>query len=156
VGCLALCFQHSIEQTAGGIGIRNMWHEPWHESTLAGVPPGLMSKSLRIPDPVRAVSGTRFSGGADGFHRLISLAPGWFTAQPECHSNCWEENIMLRSDLMMVGRGVMAAGFCLARRAGTAHGPIVTKGGALMVVHCDVPLDVTWSPVENGEPEIAR
>jgi hypothetical protein len=155
-GCMALCFQQPSARKDGGIAIRNMWQQPWHESTLAGVPAGLLSKSLRRPDPVRVVHGTRFTGGIEGFLRLVSLAPGWFTAQQERHSKCWEENIMLRGDLMMVGRGVMEPGSCLAHPAGTAHGPMVTKGGALMIVHCDAPMDVTWSPVENGEQEIAR
>jgi hypothetical protein len=155
-GCLALCFQQPMARNADGIEIRNMWQVPWHESTLAGVPAGLMSKSLRTPDPVRVVRGKRFTGGSDGFLRLVSLAPGWSTAEQERHSKCWEENIMVRGDLMMVGRGVMAAGSCLAHPAGTAHGPMVTKGGALMVVHCDAPMDVTWSRLENGELEISR
>ncbi len=67
---------------------------------------------------------------------------------------CWEENSLLRGDLLMPGRGVMRAGDCLANPAGFWHGPMTTKGGALFLVHCDAPMAVEYRDHPAGDGEL--
>jgi hypothetical protein len=114
------------------------WAEPWLWRASHDRPAGYLYKSLRRPDhPLGATPG--------GFLRLVQLVPGWISPRREVHHGCWEENLMLRGDLLMPGRGTMRPLTNLANPRELWHGPMTTKGGALMLVHCDAPMDVEYS-----------
>jgi hypothetical protein len=109
-----------------------------------------MHKSLRLPDE----SSPQAHGAAGGFVRLVLPAPGWVSPNQERHPECWEENIMLRGDMLMPGRGLIGPGMNLANPDGHWHGPMATKGGALFLVHCDAPMGVDYRPYEPGPNEL--
>lgn len=127
------------------------WDEPWQVTVLAGFPAGAMHKTLRLPD----ASGAAAAGTEAGFVRLVLPGPGWLSADMEKHG-CWEENILLRGDMLMPmpGRGVLRPGINLSNPAEHWHGPMVTKGGALFLVHCDAPMDVVYRPHPGGREEL--
>jgi hypothetical protein len=124
---------------------------PWESTVLPGFPAGAMHKSLRPQDATGAAH-----GGPDGFLRLVLPPPGWLSPHEERHAGCWEENILLRGDMLMPGRGTIRAGDCLANPAGHWHGPMVTKGGALFLVNCDTPMGVEYRDHPPGAGELER
>ena len=87
---------------------------------------------------------------------LVLSAPGWLSPREERHVDCWEENILLRGDMLMPGRGTLRAGDCLANQPGLWHGPMVTKGGALFLVNCDAPMRVEYRDHPPGAAELDR
>jgi hypothetical protein len=119
------------------------WERPWETNMLPGIPAGLMRKRLRGEDEGPP------QGPARGWIRLIHAAPGWRSTTEERHVGCWEENILLRGDMYMRGRGTIAAGDCLANPPALWHGPMATRGGALFLVHCDSPMSVEWRDEET-------
>jgi hypothetical protein len=129
---------------------RSAWEIPWEITMLEGFPGGFLHKSLRQPD----FSSARVHGGPGGFIRLVFPAPGWVSPNEERHPGCWEENILLRGDLLMPGRGLVRPGMCLANPAGHWHGPMATKGGALFLVHCDAPMRVEYRPHGPGRGDL--
>jgi hypothetical protein len=131
-----------------GWRVTSVWDEPWTVTQLQQVPAGMLHKTLRLPD-ARA---SDVAGSAAGFLRLVLPGPGWFSPAMEKHG-CWEENILLRGDMLMPmpGRGVLRPGTNLSNPADYWHGPMTTKGGALFLVHCDAPMDVVYRPHPGGE-----
>lgn len=127
------------------------WDEPWEVTVLEGFPAGAMHKTLRLPDAAAANA----AGTEAGFVRLVMPGPGWLSADMEKHG-CWEENILLRGDMLMPmpGRGVLRPGINLSNPAELWHGPMATKGGALFLVHCDAPMDVVYRPHPGGREEL--
>ena len=124
---------------------------PWEITILPGFPSGAIHKSLRPHDAIGAVH-----GGPDGFLRLVMPGPGWLSPREERHVDCWEENILLRGDMLMPGRGTLRAGDCLANPPGLWHGPMVTKGGALFLVNCDAPMGVEYRDHPAGPAGLER
>jgi len=124
---------------------------PWEITILPGFPAGAMHKSLRPADATGEVH-----GGPDGFLRLVMPGPGWLSPREERHPDCWEENILLRGDMLMPGRGTLRAGDCLANPPGLWHGPMVTKGGALFLVNCDAPMGVEYRDHPPGPAALER
>jgi hypothetical protein len=151
-GAVALLFWSPTLPVDPGAGVatRSAWDVPWEVTVLEGFPHGFMHKSLRLPDE----SGLRAHGAAGGFIRLVLPAPGWISPNQERHPDCWEENIMLRGDMLMPGRGRIGPGMNLANPDGHWHGPMATKGGALFLVHCDAPMGVDYRPYEPGPGEL--
>jgi hypothetical protein len=151
-GAVALIFWSPTLPVAPGtpVAVRSAWDVPWEVTVLEGFPHGFMHKSLRQPD----VSGTHAHGAEGGFIRLVLPAPGWVSPNQERHPDCWEENIMLRGDMLMPGRGLVRPGMNLANPDGHWHGPMATKGGALFLVHCDAPMTVDYRPYEPGPGEL--
>lgn len=133
------------------IVVRSSFAVPWESIVLPGFPAGAMHKSLRPHDGTGEAH-----GGPDGFLRLVLTPPGWLSADEERHVGCWEENILLRGDMLMPGRGTLAPGDCLANPAGHWHGPMVTKGGALFLVNCDAPMPVEYRPHAPGPAVLER
>jgi len=124
---------------------------PWESTVLPGFPAGAMHKSLRPGD-----LGGSAHGGPNGFLRLVLTPPGWLSPREERHVDCWEENILLRGDMLMPGRGTIRSGDCLANPPGFWHGPMVTKGGALFLVNCDAPMPVEYRDHPPGPRELER
>ncbi len=150
-GAVALLFSSpSLPVEAATVSTRSAWEIPWEVTVLEGFPHGFMHKSLRLPD----VSGLHAHGAKGGFIRLVLPAPGWVSPDQERHPGCWEENIMLRGDMLMPGRGLLRPGTNLANPDGHWHGPMATKGGALFLVHCDAPMAVDYRPYEPGPAEL--
>lgn len=58
---------------------------------------------------------------------------------------------MLRGDLLMPGRGIMRPGSNLANPPGLWHGPMTSKGGALMLINCDAPMDVEYGDQTDAD-----
>ena len=118
---------------------------------LEGFPAGAMHKTLRLPDANDAAA----AGTEAGVLRLVRPGPVWLSADMEKHG-CWEENILLRGDVLMPmpGRGVLRPGVNLANPADFWHGPLTTKGGALFVVHCDAPMFVVCRPHPGARDEL--
>jgi hypothetical protein len=137
-------------EAGAAVATRSAWDVPWEVTVLEGFPHGFMHKSLRLPDE----SDLQAHGAAGGFIRLVLPAPGWISPDQERHVDCWEENIMLRGDMLMPGRGVIRPGINLANPEGHWHGPMATKGGALFLVHCDAPMAVDYRPYEPGPSEL--
>lgn len=129
------------------------WDEPWEVTVLDGFPAGAMHKTLRLPD----ATGASAHGAATGFVRLVMPGPGWISADMERHG-CWEENILLRGDMLMPmpGRGLLRPGINLSNPVGYWHGPMATKGGALFLVHCDAPMDVEYRPHPGAADQLRR
>jgi hypothetical protein len=123
---------------------------PWEITILPGFPAGAMHKSLRPDD---ATGGTAH-GGPGGFLRLVLTPPGWLSPREERHVGCWEENILLRGEMLMPGRGTIRSGDCLANPPGLWHGPMVTKGGAFFLVNCDAPMSVEYRDHAAGPAEL--
>ncbi len=119
---------------------------PWEATVLEGFPAGGTHKSLRPTD----IASDAAHGGPDGFLRLVVSPPGWISPLMERHVGCWEENLLLRGDMLMPGRGRLRAGDCLANSPGLWHGPMVTKGGALFLVNCDAPMPVEYRDTDPG------
>ena len=128
------------------------WELRWESTVLPGFPIGGMHKSLRPGDS----SGGAAHGGSDGFLRLVLVLPGWFSPMQERHVDCWEENILLRGDMLMPERGSLKAGDCLANPEGLWHGPMTTKGGALFIVNCDAPMGVEYRDYPPGDGELRQ
>jgi hypothetical protein len=124
---------------------------PWEVTILPGFPSGAIHKSLRPQDATGDAH-----GGPDGFLRLVMPGPGWLSPREERHPDCWEENILLRGDMLMPGRGTLRAGDCLANPPGHWHGPMVTKGGSLFLVNCDAPMGVEYRDHPAGPAALER
>ena len=122
------------------------YSEQWSPSGL----PGMLHISFRRPDTDGPPP-----GGPGGFLRLFSVAPGFRLDSEERHA-CWEENIMLRGDMWMAGRGTLRAGWCVANPPGLWHGPMVSKGGAVLLVHCDRPHTLEYRDWQGSPQELAR
>jgi hypothetical protein len=119
----------------------SVYREQWRTSGL----PGMAHVSLRLPDPDGPPP-----GGAGGFIRLFSVVPGFRLDRQERHT-CWEENLMLRGDIWMHERGTLRAGWCVANPPGLWHGPMVSKGGGVLLVHCDSPHTLEYRD-DPGDP----
>jgi hypothetical protein len=133
------------------IVVLSSFARPWEATVLPGFPAGAMHKSLRPADAAGEAH-----GGPDGFLRLVLPPPGWLSPREERHPDCWEENLLLRGDMLMPGRGTLRAGDCLANPPGLWHGPMVTKGGALFLVNCDAPMRVEYRDHPPGPAELER
>ena len=152
-GARVILFWHATLPVLHTEGWRatSAWDEPWEVTVLEGFPAGAMHKTLRLPD----ATGAAAAGTEAGFVRLVMPGPGWLSADMEKHG-CWEENILLRGDMLMPmpGRGVLRPGVNLSNPADFWHGPMTTKGGALFVVHCDAPMDVVYRPHPGAREEL--
>lgn len=134
-----------------GWRVTSAWDAPWEVTVLDGFPAGAMHKTLRLPDAAEPGA----HGAANGFVRLVMPGPGWLSLDKEKHQ-CWEENILLRGDMLMPmpGRGVLRPGINLSNPCDFWHGPMATKGGALFLVHCDAPMDVVYRPHPETAAEL--
>jgi hypothetical protein len=124
-----------------GVRLTSAWEEQWRPSGL----PGMLHISFRHPDGDGPPP-----GGPDGFLRLFAVAPGFRLDCRERHT-CWEENLVLRGDMWMADRGVLGPRSCVANPRGLWHGPMVSKGGAVLLVHCDRPHTIEYDGWE-GDP----
>ena len=122
--------------------ITRVWDIPWQGTQFPGEIDqatrlhGVLSKSLRWPDPVV----DDVHGGPKGLLRLVAMAPGFIgDHRAESHPGCWEEIIWLTGDFLMPGTGIQAAGSYVANPADYVHGPLLTQRGAVLLVHTDTP-----------------
>jgi hypothetical protein len=83
--------------------------------------------------------------GPAGWLFFAIVKAGFWSPEEHVHEG-WEENILLRGDLLMPtpDRGVMTPGFDLANPPGFWHGPMTSKGGALFLIHTDEPQTVEY------------
>ncbi len=131
--------------------VASAWERSWETNTQPGTPFGLMRRRLREND-----SGPP-QGPPGGWVRIVHVVPGWWTEGQECHAGCWEENIVLRGDVYMTDRAAaIRAGDCLANPPDHWHGPMATKGGALLLVHCDQPMGVELRHEGAHDDELRR
>ena len=124
-----------------GWRVTSAWDEPWELTVLDGFPAGAMHRSLRVPD----IQGATAAGSEAGLLRLTMLGPGFAFTDMERHT-CWEEDILLRGDMLIMDEGVFRPGSMNSHPPEWWHGPMGTKGGALFVVHCDGPIDLALRP----------
>lgn len=124
------------------------WRAPALGSTA-----GMFFRPLRREEHVDVVDGRRVTGTERGFRRLTILAPGWREARCEVHLGCREENILLAGDLFVAGRGrgAMHPGGVLVNEVGLRHGPMATRGGAVILISCDHWMGVDWSDAPEEE-----
>ena len=134
-----------IEPAAGA-----EWRAPALGSTA-----GMFFRPLRREDHVDEVDGRRVTGSERGFRRLTILTPGWREPRCEVHPGCREENILLAGDLFVAGqgRGAMHPGGVLVNEVGLRHGPMATRGGAVILISCDNWMAVDWSDAAEEELE---
>jgi hypothetical protein len=139
-------FGEARVETAVGAG----WRAP-----ALGSAPGMLFRPLRTEEQVDEFEGRRVTGTPRGFRRLTVLAPGWCERRCEVHAGCREENIVLAGDLMVCGkgRGVLGPGSVLVNEVGLRHGPMATRGGAVILISCDSWMSVDWS--EASEADLA-
>ncbi len=139
----------------GAIQVTRMWDIPWTGTEFPGEIEdssrlhGVLSKSLRWPDPI--VDGVH--GGPNGLLRIVSMAPGFVgDLRAECHPGCWEEIIWLEGDFLMPGIGRPVSGSYLGNPADHAHGPLFSQRGAVLLVHTDAPAGFCFHdpPVSDG------
>ena len=108
----------------------------WADHGVAGVPPGLVIKLLRVD----AENGD--------WTWLAAGPPGWQEDRAEIHPTV-EEALMLSGDILLGHRGVMSAGSYFWRVPDIEHGPMMTldgnviffrtKGGSMAVTWVEVP-----------------
>lgn len=110
------------------------WKIPW----VSGPNPGLRIKLLWRDE----------SSGA--YTRLIEAGPGWTEKRRE-HHGCVEEVYMLSGDMTMGALGTMTAGGYIWRPPGIKHGPMHTRGGGLMFIRTDGPLQ-NYYTAADGTP----
>ncbi len=105
----------------------------WEHPRTPDFPAGAGRKTLR-DDPV---SGRGFW--------MLAVLPHWSSPKTEWHTFT-EENIVLEGD-MQTASGVMRAGAYLSHPAGpdTAHGPMRSRSGALMITRAGGPLGTTYA-----------
>ncbi len=94
--------------------------------------------------------------GPAGWLFLANIKAGFWSPDEHVHEG-FEENILLRGDLLMPtdGRGVMTPGRNLANPPGFWHGPMASKGGALILIHTDEPQTVAFRP-STVPPSVLR
>jgi hypothetical protein len=124
------------------------WRQPALGSTA-----GMLFRPLRSEERVDRLSSKRVTGSPRGFRRLTVLAPGWSERRCEIHAECREENILLAGDLWVAGegRGLMRPGSVLVNESGLRHGPMATRGGAVLLISCDGWMSVEWSAAPEAE-----
>jgi hypothetical protein len=134
-----------IEPAAGA-----EWRAPALGSTA-----GMFFRSLRREEHVDVIDGRRVTGTERGFRRLTTLTPGWREPRCEVHPGCREENILLAGDLFVAGhgRGAIHPGGVLVNEVGLRHGPMATRGGAVILISCDYWMAVDWSDAPEEELE---
>ncbi|MQA92046.1 MAG: hypothetical protein GEU90_17780 [Gemmatimonas sp.] len=147
VGATAFVWSSSQLQPSPSPDLRvtSVWDQPWNSGRLTGLPDGRRFKSLR-PDDV--LDGP-VQGGVNGFLRLTHWAPGYVAPNKHKHS-VWEELIFLSGDWMTVERGIVSSGSYIGNPPEWWHGPLVSRFGALALVHSDRALDLTVTAVEGG------
>ena len=126
----------------------------WRAPAL-GSSAGMFFRPLRREERVEVVDGRRVTGTERGFRRLTTLTPGWREPRCEVHPGCREENILLAGDLFVAGhgRGAMHPGAVLVNEVGLRHGPMATRGGAVILISCDHWMAVDWSDASEEELE---
>ena len=127
----------------------------WRAPAL-GSSAGMFFRPLRREERVEVVDGRRVTGTERGFRRLTTLTPGWREPRCEVHPGCREENILLAGDLFVAGegRGAMHPGAVLVNEVGLRHGPMATRGGAVILISCDNWMAVDWSDAAEEELEL--
>ena len=150
-GCQAHVFWNpnlpALEYYDGGqLQVRKIWQEPWIASVMPGLEPGIMHKSLRVPDP----HGGLIHGGPGGMLRLIVMAPGFGETRQEVHHDCWEEIIWVDGDFLMPQRGLHCAGSVLANPPELKHGPLLTMRGNVQILHCNAPMGADFHFFDGG------
>jgi hypothetical protein len=114
---------------------------------------GIMSKSLRVPDPMDIGGG----GGPGGFLRLMYMAPAEISPFEHAHHECFEEIFCLQGDVLLADEGLMGVGSYSAHPQEWWHGPYVSRFGALLLVHTDAPMGHPWGRREYpGELELVE
>jgi hypothetical protein len=115
--------------------VLSSWREPWQHTPKPGIQAhGSFHKSLRRPDFEEP-----FHGGPGGLVRLSMLMPGYADGRQHVHHDCYEEIVLLRGDLLMPERGLMGPGTFLGNPREFWHAPVVSLGGALLLLHTDAP-----------------
>jgi hypothetical protein len=115
--------------------VLSSWREPWQQTAKPGIEAhGSFHKSLRRPD-----FSEPFHGGPGGLVRLSMLMPGYADGRQHVHHDCYEEMVLLRGDLLMPERGLMGPGTFLGNPQELWHAPVVSLGGALLLIHTDAP-----------------
>jgi hypothetical protein len=134
-----------IERAAGA-----EWRAP-----ALGSAAGMFFRPLQREEHVDVVGGRRVTGTERGFRRLTTLTPGWREPHCEVHPGCREENILLSGDLYICGdgRGAMSPGAVLVNEVGLRHGPMATRGGAVILISCDSWMGVDWSDASKDDLE---
>jgi hypothetical protein len=127
--------------------VTSVWREDWTQTKMPELTHGIMHKSLRWPDP----TGGDRHGGPAGMIRFIVMTPGFGEARQEAHHECWEECIFLAGDLLIPQRGVHGAGTVLNNPADLKHGGLITQKGAILLLHCNHPMDVEFTCLTNGQ-----
>ena len=126
----------------GEIQVSRMWDIAWSGTEFPGEIEdssrlhGVLSKSLRWPDPI--VDGVH--GGPNGLLRVVAMASGFVgDLRAESHPGCWEEIMWLTGDFLMPGIGRPVSGTYLGNPADHVHGPLFSQRGAVLLVHTDAP-----------------
>ena len=130
--------------------VTSVWQVPWVSTEMPELKHGIMHKSLRWPDP----SGGDRHGGPAGMLRFILMTPGFGETRQEAHHETWEECFFLNGDLLIPQRGVHGAGTVLNNPPDLLHGGLISQKGAILLLHCNHPMDVEFTCLARGE-EIA-
>ena len=132
-----LLMVEAVEPKRGGsVEIQDTNELKWADHGVAGVPPGLVIKLLRVD-------------AENGDWTWIAAGPaGWQEDRAEIHPTV-EEALMLSGDILLGHRGVMSPGSYFWRVPDIEHGPMYTldgntiffrtKGGAMAVTWVEVP-----------------
>ena len=131
-----LMVEEEEAKSGGRVEIQDTNAMKWADHGVAGVPPGLVIKLLRVD-------------AEKGDWTWLAAGPaGWQEDRAEIHPTV-EEALMLSGDILLGHRGVMSAGSYFWRVPDIEHGPMVTldgnviffrtKGGGMAVTWVEVP-----------------
>jgi Domain of unknown function (DUF4437) len=133
---LVLVMGEAVSRARGEVLVVDTEELRWEERSIAGVPPGLTIKRLRVDEE----TGERTW--------LAGCVPGWCEDRAEIHPTV-EEAFLVRGDTLLGERGEMSPGCYFWRPPLVRHGPMTTrdgclvffrtKGGGLEVEYEDVP-----------------
>lgn len=128
------------------------WAAPWVDPLTASAP----SEAFRAGVMVKLLRQDESTGAST---HLAGLMPGWFMLGQEVHPVI-EENYCLSGDVnvgeVAGGPGyTMTPGFYLARPAGVAHGPIVSKNGNVNLVFAHGLLGIDYVHHPQAEAMVA-
>lgn len=126
----------------------------WNATSVIDVARVSLWEALRSPSEGKLRKTGGNADGPEGWLFFAIVKAGFWSPDEHVHEG-WEENILLRGELLMptAGRGVMTPGYNLANPPGFWHGPMTSKGGALFLIHTEEPQTVEYRP-SSVPPEV--
>lgn len=136
---LAMVEEEGLPPAAAPIEVIDTNRRRLDDHGVAGVPPGLVIKLLRV-DEARG-----------DWTWLCAGPPGWQEDRAEIHPTV-EEALVLRGDVLLGERGGMVAGDYFWRPPYVRHGPMYSRGGNLIFFRTKGGgMDVTYEEVPGWQ-----